>query len=419
MTGTRREFLRTSSLALAAGLLAGGCAGAMKGEIAPRRGRRVVVVGGGWGGATAARYVRLADPSIEVVLLEPNREFVSCPFSNLVLSGVRSIESMTFRYDGLRRQGVRVRHEAAGAIDPPARRVRVGEGYLEYDRLVVAPGVEFQWDQVEGLEAARDRVLHAWKAGPQTVALARQLHAMPDGGVFVLTVPPVAYRCPPGPYERACQVAFYLQRQKPRARLIVLDANPNIVSKAGLFRAVWARYPNLEYRPSSKVVKVDPDAREVTTEIGDRVRYDVLNLIPPQRAGTIAVQADLVGADRRWCEVNHRTFESVKHPLVHVVGDSTIGLPVPKSGNVANAMGKIAAVAVARLLNGQEPPALAPGNTCYSWVNDREAIAVVNTYKLEGGKVVQIEQKLSPEPSEAVARNAMAWAASIWRDVLG
>ena len=414
---TRREFLATSGTGL--GLLAAGCAPALKGDFAPKTGRRVVVIGGGWGGATAAKYVRLADPSVEVVLLEPGRRFVSCPFSNLVLSGVRTIDSLTFDYGGLRNHGVRVLHETATAIEPDARRVRVGEGYLQYDRLIVSPGVEFQTEQVEGLAEAGDQVLHAWKAGPQTVMLAERLRAMPDGSVFVLTVPPVAYRCPPGPYERVCQVAWYLKNAKPRAKLIVLDANQNVVSKAALFRAAWQAYPNLEYRASNKVVKVDPGVRQVTTEFGDTVKYDVVNLIPPQRAGTIAVQADLVSADKRWCEVNHVTYESVKHPNVHVIGDSTIGLPVPKSGNIANAMGKISALAVVRLLNGKEPQALAPGNTCYSWVNDKEAIAVVNAYKIDGGKVVQIEQKLTPGQSAQWGQHALGWAASIWNDMLG
>jgi NADPH-dependent 2,4-dienoyl-CoA reductase/sulfur reductase-like enzyme len=417
MTQSRREFLRTSSWA-GLGLLAAGCAPKVS-DFAQKSGRRVVVIGGGWGGTSAAKYVRLADPSIEVILLEPNKEFVSCPFSNLVLSGVRTIDGLTFNYDRLRAHGVRVLHETATMIEPDARRVRVGADALPYDRLIVSPGVEFQWDQVDGLAAAQDRVLHAWKAGPQTVELARQLQSMPDGGVFVLTIPPAAYRCPPGPYERICQVAWYLKGNKPKSKLIVLDANPNVVSKAALFRAAWQNYPNIEYRGSNKVVKVDPGVREVTTELGDKVKYDVLNLIPPQRAGTIAVTADLVGADKRWCEVDHQTYESVKHKNIHVIGDSTIGLPVPKSGNIANAMGKICAVAVTSLLNGRTVPTMAPGNTCYSWVSDKEAIAVVNSYKIEGGKVVQIEQKLTPGQSEAWAQNAVGWANSIWADMLG
>jgi len=377
----------------------------------------VVVIGGGWGGATAARYMRLLDPNVEVILIEPNREFISCPFSNLVLAGLRSIDSLTMSYDGLRKRGVRIIHGMATAIEPDTKRVRLGEGYLQYDRLVVSPGVDFQWEQVEGLAQNQDKVLHAWKAGPQTVQLAQQLAAMPDGGVFVLTIPPAAYRCPPGPYERTSMVAWYLKTNKPRSKLIVLDANQNIISKTALFRAAWQAYPNIDYRAANRVIGVDPTTREVRTEF-DRIRYDVVNLIPPQRAGAIAVQAGLVGGDKRWCEVNHVTYESVLQPGIHVIGDATIGLPVPKSGNIANAMGKITAAAVVSLINGKEPAALAPGNTCYSWVSDREAIAVVNAYKIENGKVVQIEQKLTPAQSALVAQRAIGWSQSIWADVL-
>ena len=417
---TRRQFLKASGAGGGVLAVAGlpGCA-MFRGETEVPKERRVVVVGGGWGGATAAKYVRLADPTIEVILLEPNKKFVSCPFSNLVLSGARGIGSLTFGYGGLREYGVKVRHEAATAIEPDAKRVRVGDGALAYDRVIVAPGVDFQVEQVEGLGAAQDTVLHAWKAGPQTVELAKRLRAMPDGGVFVLTVPPVAYRCPPGPYERICQVAWYLKMNKPKSKLIVLDANQNIVSKAALFRAAWQAYPNIDYRASNKVVKVDPGAREVTTDLGDKIRYDVINLIPPQRAGTIAVQADLVGADKRWCEVDHVTYESVKHRNAHVVGDATTGLPVPKSGTIANAMGKICANAVVSLMNGRPAPAVPPVNTCYSWVSDREAMAVVNAYKIDNGKVVQVEQKLTPGHSTLYAQHAEGWARSIWTDILG
>jgi sulfide dehydrogenase [flavocytochrome c] flavoprotein chain len=314
---------------------------------------------------------------------------------------------------------VRIRHEAASAIEPDKKRVRVGKDFLEYDRLVVSPGIDFQWDQIEGLAQAKDSVLHAWKAGPQTVQLAKQLQSMKDGGVVVMTVPPVAYRCPPGPYERASLIAWYLQTKKPKSKLIVLDANKDIVSKPGLFKAVFKDYSNLDYRPAQKVEKIDVGAKEVTTEPGDKVKYDVINLIPPQRAAAIAVEANLVGGDKRWCEVDHVTYESATQKNIHVVGDSTIGLPVPKSGNIANAMGKICATAIVHLLNGQEPPVIAPGNTCYSWVNDKEAIAVVNSYKIENGKVVQIEQKLTPGKSVVTAQNSLAWRTSIWNDVLG
>jgi NADPH-dependent 2,4-dienoyl-CoA reductase/sulfur reductase-like enzyme len=382
--------------------------------------RRVVVIGGGWGGATAAKYVRLTDPSIDVTMLEPNREFISCPFSNLVLAGVESLKNLTLNYDGLRRHGVKIRHEMASAIDASNKRVRVGRDTLAYDRLIVSPGIDFQWEQVDGLVAAKDKVLHAWKAGPQTVQLAQQLAAMPDGGVVVMSVPLVAYRCPPGPYERASMIGWFLKTKKPKSKLIVLDANKDIVSKTGLFKAIFKDYAaNIDYRPSQKVEKIDVNNREVTTETGDKVKYDVVNIIPPQRAGAIAVESDLVGGDKRWCEVDHVTYESVKQKNIHIVGDATIGLPVPKSGNVANAMGKICATAVVSLLNGKQPPVIAPGNTCYSWVSDSEAIAVVNSYKIENSKVVQIEQKLTPGKSTAVADNSLSWRTSIWNDMLG
>jgi sulfide dehydrogenase [flavocytochrome c] flavoprotein chain len=420
---SRRDFLRAAAGAIGVGAVAGsaltGCATPVKGDLARKSGRRVVVIGGGWGGATAAKYVRLQDPSIEVILLEPSRMFVSCPFSNLVLSGVESIDALTLGYDRLRAHGVKVRHEAATAVEPDTRRVRIGEGYLEYDRLVVAPGVDFMWDQVEGIAGQESTILHAWKAGPQTVELARRLQAMPDSGVVLMTVPPAPFRCPPGPYERACQIAWYLKTKKPGAKLIVLDANNDIVSKTALFKAAFRSYPNLDFRPTSKIERVDLTAREVVPAIGDRVKYDVLNLIPPQRASAIAIQAGLADANNRWCEVNHVTFESVKRPGVHVIGDATSGLPVPKSGNIANATGKICATAIVHLLNGKEPPVLAPGNTCYSWVSDREAIAVVNAYRIDNGKVVQIEQKLTPQAAVSVAQNSLAWRTSIWNDVLG
>ncbi len=418
MTMQRRVFLKAVAAAGATSAIAG-CA--TMGTGGPSIGK-VVVIGGGYGGATAAKYVRIySEGRADVTLVETNPAFVSCPISNLVLGGSKTLNDITVPYDRLaRNHGVRVVRDTATAVDPEKKIVRLASGReLPYDRLVLSPGIDFLYESVPGLNnaQAQEAILHAWKAGPQTVQLAQQLRAMPDGGVFVLSIPPVAYRCPPGPYERASQVAWYLKTHKPKSKLIVLDANQNVVSKAGLFREAWKAYPNLDYRASSKVIAVDPGARTVRTEF-DTVKYDVLNLIPPQRAGGIAVQADLVGADKRWCEVDQVTYESVKQKGVHVIGDSTTGLPVPKSGNVANAMGKICASAVVQLLAGKPVQPIPPGNTCYSWVSDREAIAVVNSYKIENGKVVQIEQKLTPAQSVGVAQRSLGWAQSIWNDVL-
>jgi len=409
---TRRQFLKASGLGVAA-------LSATRAPVFGQARRRVVVIGGGWGGATAAKYVRLLDPASSVTLLEPNKEFISCPFSNLVVAGVESLKNLTLNYNGLKRHGVKIRHELAAAIDPGKKQVRVDKDFLEYDRLILSPGIDFLWEQIDGLANAKDKIFHAWKAGPQTVQLARQLQSIVDGGVVVMSVPPVAYRCPPGPYERASMIGWYLKTKKPKSKLIVLDANKDIVSKAGLFKAVFKDYSNIDYRPSQKVEKIDIGAKEVTTDTGDKVKYDVVNIIPPQRAAAIAVDADLVGGDKRWCEVDHVTYESVKQKNIHVVGDATIGLPVPKSGNVANAMAKICATAVVNLLNGKEPPVIAPGNTCYSWVSDKEAIAVVNSYRIDNGKVVQIEQTLTPGKSTATADNSLAWRTSIWNDILG
>ena len=292
---SRRQFLKASGLSVAA-------LTAMRAPVFGQAKRRVIVIGGGWGGATAAKYLRLSDPSIDVTLLEPNKEFISCPFSNLVLAGVESLKNLTLNYNGLRKHGVKIRHEAAAAIEPDKRRVRVGKDSLEYDRLIVSPGIDFQWELVDGLAAAKDNVLHAWKAGPQTVQLAKQIHSMADGGVIVMTVPPVAYRCPPGPYERASMIGWYLKTKKPKSKLIVLDANKDIVSKTGLFKTVFKEYmANIDYRPAQRLEKIDVSAKEVTSDTGDKVKYDVVNVIPPQRAGAIAVEADLVVGDKRWC----------------------------------------------------------------------------------------------------------------------
>ena len=248
---SRRLFLKTSGLGVAA-------FGAMQAPLFGQARRRVIVIGGGWGGATAAKYIRLTDPSIEVTLLEPNKEFISCPFSNLVLAGVESLKGLTLNYNGLRKHGVKIRHEAAAAIEPDKKRLRVGKDSLEYDRLIVSPGIDFLWEQIDGLAQAKDKVLHAWKAGPQTVQLAQQLQSMADGGVVVMTVPPVAYRCPPGPYERASMIAWFLKTKKPKSKLIVLDANKDIVSKTGLFKAIFKEYEaNIEYRPSQNAEKID------------------------------------------------------------------------------------------------------------------------------------------------------------------
>jgi len=420
----RRTFLKASAATAALSLTA--CASTYTGK--PKA--RVVVIGGGFGGATAAKYIRLWAPQVEVVLIEPNPAFVSCPLSNLVLAGTRRIEDITTSYDQLqKRHGVRLVRDRAIAIDPERRLVRLQHGDpVAYDRLVVSPGVDFLYDGIPGLGTpeARETVLHAWKAGPQTVALRRQLEAMPDGGVFALHIPKAPYRCPPGPYERAAQVAFYFKHHKPRSKVLVLDSNPDITSKKGLFLKAWTeRYPGLiEYVPNATLISVDARDRRLQFEFGDDVRADVLNVVPPQRAGDIARQAGLITANDRWCEVDWLTTESVVAKGIHVLGDATLSAPgMPKSGFMANGHAKIAAEAITAELTGRAPnphPILA--NTCYSFVSDTDVVHVASVHKYDAEKKtlvpVQGAGGLSTAANELEGRYADSWARNIWADAL-
>jgi NADPH-dependent 2,4-dienoyl-CoA reductase/sulfur reductase-like enzyme len=329
----------------------------------------------------------------------------------------------------LRRYGVQVVHDEASAVDTTARAVKLARGgELKYDRLIVSPGIDFHYDQIAGYEAAmRDgRVLHAWKAGPQTVALQRQLAEMRDGGVYVLAVPLAPYRCPPGPYERASQVANYFKKHKPRAKVLIVDANPDVSSKGKLFKQAWADlYPGMiEFRGNSKAVGVDARAGVVKTEV-DEVKGDVLNVVPAQRAGDIAVQAGLITANARWCGVDWRTTESTAVKGVHVLGDATLSAPgMPKSGSMANQQAKVCAAAVVAMLNGREPiadPRIV--NTCYSYVSDDEVVHVASVHQLdESGKTfvaIKGAGGLSPARNALEGKYAWHWAQNIWADALG
>ncbi|MET0855647.1 MAG: FCSD flavin-binding domain-containing protein [Telluria sp.] len=389
--------------------------------------RHVVVVGGGYGGATAAKYIRLwSEGAIDVTLVEPNAMFVSCPLSNLVLGGSKQLADITLSYDALAGHGVRIVRDRASRIDHDKQSVVLAGGaVLRYDRLVVSPGVDFMWDQLPGMQkgGAQDSVLHAWKAGAQTTALRAQLEAMPDGGTFALTIPPAPYRCPPGPYERACQVAHYFSRAKPKSKVLILDANEDVVSKGALFKKIWAaRFAGIvDYRPGFHTVDVDAAARTAISELGDKVRADVLNVIPPQRAGSIAIDG---GLGKRWCEVDFLTFESTQARNVHVLGDAIQAAPLmPKSAHMANQHAKVCAGAVVDLLSGRAPnPAPMLTNTCYSFVSDREVIHVASVHAYDAAKktllVVPGSGGLSPAASELEGTYAMSWARNIWDDTL-
>ncbi|MEO8153141.1 MAG: NAD(P)/FAD-dependent oxidoreductase [Rhizobacter sp.] len=393
---------------------------------------KVVVIGGGYGGATAARYVRLlSDHQIDVVLIEPQTSFVSCPISNLVLAGTRTLADITTGYDALvSRHGVQWVRDTAASIDAAKKTVTLASGpSIRYDKLALSPGVELMFDEVQGLRAAQlsGQVLQAWKAGPETLALRRQLEAMPDGGVYAIAIPEAPYRCPPGPYERASVIAGYFKRSKPRSKVLILDANADVISKPGLFKKAWGElYPGMvEYRPLHKATGVDAAAGLLHIEVQDDVKADVLNVLPPMRAGTLAVQAGLANAGGRWCRVNFIDFESTAAKDIHVLGDSTLSAPgMPKSGHMANAHAKVAAAAiVAQLSDVEVDPHPMMTNTCYSFVDDKNAIHVASVHEYVAAdktfKTVLGSGGVSAQRSEAEAGYAMGWARNIWADTLG
>jgi sulfite dehydrogenase len=351
---------------------------------------------------------------------------VSCPISNLVLGGHKQIADVTRGYEGLKAMGVKVVQGEVTAIDAAARKVRLAAGgELFYDRLVVSPGVDFMVEQVGGLQTALDsgRVTHSWKAGAQTVALRRQLEAMPDGGVFAMSIPRVPYRCPPGPYERACMVASYLKTAKPKSKVLILDANPEIQSKKALFeRAFQQHYAGIvEYRPNAELKEVDANVAKLEFE---DVKADVLNVIPPQRAGDLARTAGLINVNNRWVGVDWLTLESTAVKGVHVLGDATMSAPaMPKSGHMANQHAKVAAAAIIQLLKGEPVnPTPVVMNTCYSFVTARDVVHVASVHAYDERdktfKAVPGSGGVSAAANQLEGRYALSWADNIWADML-
>ncbi|MGV0958383.1 MAG: FCSD flavin-binding domain-containing protein [Limnohabitans sp.] len=420
----RRHFLQTGSALGAMGLVSG-CA-TMGGK-----GPKVVVIGGGYAGATAAKYIRMwSDYGIQVTLVEPNPTFISCPISNLVIGGSKTLADITTPYDNLvKRHGVQMVQDRVTRIDADKRVVQLAGGAeLAYDRLIVSPGVDFMWESLPGMTkpGAQDKVLHAWKAGAQTVALRKQLEAMPDGGVFAMSIPLAPYRCPPGPYERACQVADYFSKAKPKSKVLILDANDDVTSKGPLFKKAWAeRYKGIvEYRSKHNVTDVDVATNTLKFEFNDDIKASVLNVIPSMRAGDIAVNAGLATANKRWCDVDFLTFESKVAKNVHVLGDAIqIAPAMPKSGHMANQHGKTCAAAVVALLTGQavnSQPIY--NNTCYSFVSSEDVVHVASVHTYDADKKTMLTVPgsggVSSAANELEGRYALAWARNIWADTL-
>ena len=427
---TRRGFVKGAGAATAIGMIG-------TPYIALGASKKVVVVGGGTGGATAAKYLRMADPTIEVTLIEANKDYYTCYMSNEVLAGDRTIDSIKFGYTGLGKHGVNVVNDVVTSIDAGAQTVKTAGGQsFSYDRCIVAPGIDFKWESIEGYDdKVAETIPHAWKAGAQTVTLRKQLEDMKDGGAVVIAAPPNPFRCPPGPYERASQIAHYLKKYKPKSKVIILDAKPKF-SKQGLFVQGWkALYgyetdnAMIEWRGSAQgsndnaVVKVDAANKSVTTGFDETIKADVLNVIPAQKAGKIAFAAGLTN-ESGWCPVDLHTFESTIHKNIHVIGDASIAKGMPKSGYAANSEAKVCAAGVAALLNGQEPGVPAYVNTCYSIVGEDWGISVAGVYRLaqDGSEIKQVSGGLSPTDATPEMRKreviyAHSWFTNITNDV--
>lgn len=392
--------------------------------------KQVVIVGGGVAGSTCAKYLRLMDKSLKVTIIEPKKTYFTCFMSNEVLGGGRDIKSIQFGYDGLRKHGIDVLHDMASNVDPVTKKVVTRSGKtLNYDACVVAPGIDFNWDAIEGYDATvAEKLPHAWQAGSQTVLLQDQIRAMRDGGTVIIVAPQNPFRCPPGPYERASQIAWYLQNNKPKSKIIILDPKPKF-SKMGLFEAGWKRYYGYKSTNSmiewigekdgGEVTKVN--AKDMSVFATSSYKGDVINVIPPQKAGKIAFSADLVDEDNGWCPVNHASFESTRHKDIYVIGDASIAAPMPKSGYAANSQAKVCAAAVVAKLQGKSTPIPSYVNTCYSLITPDDGISVAMVYRLGSeGKIEKVKGAggLTPgDASDAMRQREVVYAHSWFRNI--
>ena len=425
MTLNRRDFLKISGAGAASTLVAG-CATKSAAPSIAKANPKVVVVGAGFGGATCAKYLRMWGSNIEVTLIEPNDNFVSCPRSNLVLAGTKKMEDITRSYENLPKHGIKMVKDWVVSVDTNARVVKTkGGASISYDRLVLSPGVEIRTDFVKGYREAEaaGKVVHAWKAGPQTALLRKQLEAMPDGGVFVLSVPAAPYRCPPGPYERACLVASYFKKAKPKSKIIILDGNPDIASKKPLFTWAWKTFyaGMIDFRPNNAPYAVDGNKMTVSSEFED-VKGDVLNVVPKQRAGEVCEMAGVRNdSNGIWCAVNLATFESTSVPNVHVLGDSVLS-NLPKSGHMANNHAKVCAAAIVELFAGRQPdPIPVVANTCYSDTSDDTAGHVADVFRFDPVTKAYVNAGgggATPVGNELNRTYAESWAENIWADML-
>jgi NADH dehydrogenase FAD-containing subunit len=425
MNNSRRHFLAHGAAGLS---LLGGFSSFARASLDKAQ---ILVIGGGFGGATVAKYLRLfSNNTANVILIEPNANFLSCPMSNFVVAGMRSMADITSPYDSLtKHHGIKLIRDSVSAIDPDKKTVKLSSGsVIGYDKVVLSPGISLMTNSIEGLAKANQAgvTLQAWKAGPETLMLYKQLAAMPDGGVFAISIPEAPYRCPPGPYERASLVANYLKQHKPKSKVLILDANQDITSKGALFKKAWsAQYSGLiEYLPSYNVTGVDAKTKTLRFEVQDDVRADVLNVLPAMSAGEIAIKTGLANANGRWVNVDFLNFEATATRDIHVLGDAIQTAPLmPKSGHMANQHAKVAAAAIIAQLNDWPiNPAPVVNNTCYSFVSEQAAVHIASVHQYDAQaktfKSVPGAGGLSSEPSNTEASYAWGWAHNIWADTL-
>ena len=427
---TRRNFIK--AVGSTAGLTVSGCT---IHSSKPASLAHVVIVGGGFGGVTVAKYIRQLDASIQVTLIEPKTQYTTCPASNWVLGGIKNIQSLYFNYKSLVKQyGVNIIHQYVTSIDSEKQYVTLDDNKkLNYDRLVVSPGIDFRWETIEGLdESSTNLIPHAWKAGEQTVILANQLKAMRDGGTVVICAPPNPFKCPPGPYERASMMAHYLKQHKPKSKILILDPKTQF-SKQPLFIEGWKKHYGfgtnnslIEWQSISDnpITRLDVKNKIIETDFGDRIKADIINYIPAQKAAIIAEKSGLCDASG-WCPVEHKTSESTLHPNIHVIGDAAHYSPLPKSAFAANSEAKICAFAIVNLLNGREIVEPTWINTCYSLLTEDQGISISMVYKLNKGKVVKVKgaggvtQQTDKHSLRHEADYARQWFDSITRDSFG
>jgi len=425
MNNSRRHFLAHGAAGLS---LLGGFSSFARASLDKAQ---ILVIGGGFGGATAAKYLRLfSNNTANVILIEPNASFLSCPMSNFVVAGMRSMADITTPYDSLtKHHGIKLIRDSVSAIDPDKKTVKLSSGsVIGYDKVVLSPGISLMTNSIEGLAKANQAgvTLQAWKAGPETLMLYKQLSAMRDGGVFAISIPEAPYRCPPGPYERASLVANYLKQHKPKSKVLILDANQDITSKGALFKKAWSeQYSGLiEYLSSHNVTGVDAKTKTLRFEVQDDVRADVLNVLPAMSAGEIAIKTGLANANGRWVNVDFLNFEATATRDIHVLGDAIQTAPLmPKSGHMANQHAKVAAAAIIAQLNDWPiNPAPVVNNTCYSFVSEQAAVHIASVHQYDAQaktfKSVPGAGGLSSEPSNTEASYAWGWAHNIWADTL-